>query len=353
MLGVLATATPASAAENVQDGSFEAFEPGAPDSPWTVNAPAKACKGHDDPSGCPPLTARTGSWYVYFPTTTVATISQQVAIGSPPATLSFYLDNDSNAPGTSTFIAQIDGTPVFSQSPNVLAGYVQFTASVSAFADGGIHTLTLSTPSGNTRGFKLDDVSLASNPPPFPPDADGDGVPDANDNCLSAANANQLDTDSDGKGDACDDDDDNDGATDAVDACPLVAGALANNGCPSPPDSDGDGTSDSADACPSSSAATADGCPNIERSLTLNYKRGAFRGVLSPRGICATEETVTVFRKKPGKDPKMGNDKTDAKGKFVVGAPDREGTYYAKVGTSEEAGVAHCVEARSKNHKLG
>jgi hypothetical protein len=35
------------------------------------------------------------------------------------------------------------------------------------------------------------------------PDADGDGVPDASDNCPAAANANQADADADGVGDAC------------------------------------------------------------------------------------------------------------------------------------------------------
>jgi hypothetical protein len=35
-------------------------------------------------------------------------------------------------------------------------------------------------------------------------DADGDGVPEAVDNCPGVANASQLDADGDGFGDACD-----------------------------------------------------------------------------------------------------------------------------------------------------
>ena len=37
-----------------------------------------------------------------------------------------------------------------------------------------------------------------------PPDSDGDGVADTEDNCLQVANANQADGDADGEGDACD-----------------------------------------------------------------------------------------------------------------------------------------------------
>src|ERR1700749_1706333 len=35
-------------------------------------------------------------------------------------------------------------------------------------------------------------------------DADGDGVPDSSDNCVSVANPDQTDSDADGYGDACD-----------------------------------------------------------------------------------------------------------------------------------------------------
>jgi hypothetical protein len=44
-----------------------------------------------------------------------------------------------------------------------------------------------------------------------PPDADGDGVADAEDNCVNVANADQRDTNGDGYGNLCDGDLDNSG----------------------------------------------------------------------------------------------------------------------------------------------
>lgn len=47
-------------------------------------------------------------------------------------------------------------------------------------------------------------------------DSDGDGVIDADDNCVSIPNSDQLDTDGDGMGNVCDTDDDDDGWLDAI-----------------------------------------------------------------------------------------------------------------------------------------
>ena len=54
-------------------------------------------------------------------------------------------------------------------------------------------------------GFDLDAVAaLHYATGPGEPDSDGDGVPDARDDCPAVANADQRDTDGDGIGDACD-----------------------------------------------------------------------------------------------------------------------------------------------------
>jgi parallel beta-helix repeat protein len=91
---------------------------------------------------------------------------------------------------------------------------------------------------------------------PPDPDTDGDGVPNADDNCPDLQNPEQTDTDLDAQGDACDTDDDNDGVADAGDDCPFVFDPgqvdLDGDGLGDPCDEDldGDGDSNSSDNCP-------------------------------------------------------------------------------------------------------
>jgi hypothetical protein len=104
------------------------------------------------------------------------------------------------------------------------------------------------------------------------PDCDGDGICDAEDNCLCDYNDTQLDTDGDGEGDACDscpldpaNDADLDGHCANVDNCPLVANNdqmddepdMVGNVCDNcvsvantdQADEDGDGIGDACDDC--------------------------------------------------------------------------------------------------------
>ncbi|MCH4823744.1 thrombospondin type 3 repeat-containing protein [Gramella lutea] len=63
--------------------------------------------------------------------------------------------------------------------------------------------------------FNCDDSNI-------PVDSDGDGIPDADDNCPNVANPDQEDSDDNGVGDACEpgNDDDGDGVPNDVDECP-------------------------------------------------------------------------------------------------------------------------------------
>jgi len=79
--------------------------------------------------------------------------------------------------------------------------------------------------------------------PSSAPDADQDGVPDAEDNCPLQENTNQADADWDGIGDVCDATDadgDDDGLPDTDDNCPLIYN-------PSQADADWNGIGDACD----------------------------------------------------------------------------------------------------------
>jgi hypothetical protein len=71
---------------------------------------------------------------------------------------------------------------------------------------------------------------------------DGDGIPDARDNCIQVVNDEQLDLDFDGIGDACDNDIDGDGVLNDADAFPLNALEAK--------DTDSDTIGDNTDNCP-------------------------------------------------------------------------------------------------------
>lgn len=113
-----------------------------------------------------------------------------------------------------------------------------------------------------------------------PPDSDGDGIPNAADNCVDTSNNDQSDIDGDGIGDACDSvndlDLDGDDVDNDDDNCPddpntdqedtdmdgIGDACDTNNGL----DSDGDGILNDADNCPST--------PNDDQADIDNDGRG-------------------------------------------------------------------------------
>ncbi len=80
-------------------------------------------------------------------------------------------------------------------------------------------------------------IEIVCTTTPVVADADGDGVPDASDNCPAVANAVQADVDGDGLGDACD----------PVDNRPVPP---ITPPLPGAPDRDRDGAPDATDNCP-------------------------------------------------------------------------------------------------------
>lgn len=100
------------------------------------------------------------------------------------------------------------------------------------------------------------DDALTS-PPLGPPDADGDTIDDATDNCPSVPNPFQLDIDGDGVGEVCDN-------------CPLIANPLQI-------DIDSDGVGDPCDYCPFDDdmdidlvCSAVDNCPTVWNPLQLD-----------------------------------------------------------------------------------
>src|SRR5262249_2521327 len=107
--------------------------------------------------------------------------------------------------------------------PNHL--YYYLVSRTDTCNESSLGTNTAGTPRPNTSACAI------------PPDTDGDGVPNAADNCPFVANPTQADTDGDGVGDACDN-------------CPTVSNFDQS-------DLDGDGLGDACDP-----DIDGDGIPN-------------------------------------------------------------------------------------------
>ncbi len=224
LTGLLATASPASAVEQIEDGGFEATTcPTPSDGGFNCTNPSWAEVGEQafvcqsTPGNCTPPAATGSGWGVLgsdLHQTTVETGSLAqtgVEIPDAPATLSFKLRIVETGNSAAAFNVIIDGVVVFSAAagPFGTPGYESYATvsrDVSDRAAPGGHQLTFDIRCevlnlGNScPRFDVDDVSLTT---PDPPDADGDGAPDAADNCPETSNPNQADSDGDGVGDLC------------------------------------------------------------------------------------------------------------------------------------------------------
>jgi outer membrane protein OmpA-like peptidoglycan-associated protein len=161
----------------------------------------------------------------------------------------------------------------------------------------------LAAPNTNKDGFSPDyeltlgvGITLGGHAPPPPPpvvplvkDTDGDGIPDAEDNCPMQAGPREN------KG-CPDKDTDGDGIIDRKDKCPDKAGPPERDGCPEE-DKDNDGIVDSKDKCPDDAEdkdgfEDADGCPDPDNDKD---------GILDKDDKCPNEpETKNGYQDEDG-----------------------------------------------------
>lgn len=116
------------------------------------------------------------------------------------------------------------------------------------------------------------------------------------------------------------------------------------------PDADGDGVLDSSDRCGQLPGPGPSGCPAVKRTLGLSQRNGRIRGVLraptAPR--CARNQSVQIFKVKPGRDRQVVSVRTRRTGRFGVGLIFPRGRYYAKVAPKLIPDVGNCSAARSR-----
>ena len=165
---LLVASAAAWAAVVTQDGGFESGNPNAfwDESSTNFGTPLCTVGNCGSGGGTGP---RSGSWWAWFGgigAFEVGGLSQDVTIAPGTATLTFWLEVPVTTGNSADFLAvSIDETEVFrvtGDAAGAYSEYAQVTVDVSAFADGGTHSLTFdSTINGPTpTNFFVDDVSL-------------------------------------------------------------------------------------------------------------------------------------------------------------------------------------------------
>jgi OOP family OmpA-OmpF porin len=172
-------------------------------------------------------------------------------------------------------VVETYGTYLLSDSAAAVKPSNEALAGIKVFVEKSSYLVVGAGPR-YTNGFEAADVrgTLGFIFEPSIGDADGDGVGDDEDECITTSGVRS----SAARHNGCPQDSDDDGIVDAEDACPLVKGPRTNdprtNGCPpvrepvEVPDRDKDGVPDVEDACPALFGLRhpdpkRNGCPDI------------------------------------------------------------------------------------------
>ncbi|MCK5920834.1 MAG: hypothetical protein KAG66_07825, partial [Methylococcales bacterium] len=171
-------------ADVVTDGGFEAGVGGGTWTEASTNFGSPICDlgSCGTGTGTGPHSGDFWTWFGGIDTAEVGSVSQSVMIPAGSATLTFWLEQIICDSPADFMEATIDGTQVFltdGSSPLCgVLGYAEQTVDVSAFADGGTHTLEFRSETfannGDGSNFFLDDVVLDAGAPTASCDAPSD-----------------------------------------------------------------------------------------------------------------------------------------------------------------------------------
>jgi hypothetical protein len=155
-----------------------------------------------------PRTLETTWKFKRFIALTLDPATATVSAGSPVTLTAVARNSDGNPDPGRTIVFSVSGSNSGGASITTDAsGTAQFTYPAT---NAGFDTVTAFTDLNNNgirepaEPERTSFIIIEQPTGPNPADADGDGIPNAADNCPSAFNPDQLDADSDGIGDACD-----------------------------------------------------------------------------------------------------------------------------------------------------
>jgi Zn-dependent metalloprotease len=159
-------------ADVVTDGGFEAGPSGGTWTEASTNFGTPICdvSSCGTGTGTGPHTGTYWTWFGGIGTYEEGSVSQSVTIPNGSATLTFWLEQIVCDSANDYMEVTIDGNQIFLTDGNSslcgILGYTQQSVDVSAYADGGTHTLTFHSEIFATNGggsnFFLDDVVLDS-----------------------------------------------------------------------------------------------------------------------------------------------------------------------------------------------